>query len=163
MGMTDRVGGNHPTWCVVMAQEDAGQRGRESDRAAQNKRKLEEHLARLKAGKENFEKGDRDFSKFHVRGEGEGGKTLPKPPPQPPGWNAWKSAHRGGIHSLSPAGQEKIARETDFGLLGLKPGVSRDEVKKAFNTLAKKHHPDLGGDAEIFQAMRAAHDRIMKE
>ncbi len=36
-------------------------------------------------------------------------------------------------------------------------------MKKAFNTLAKQHHPDLGGDPEIFQAMRAAHDRIMKK
>lgn len=147
-----------------MAQDNPERTNQQSDQAAQNKRKLEEHLARLKGGRETFEKGDRDFSKFHLRGEDAGGeKPLPKPPPQPPGWDAWKSAHRGRIHTLSQADLEKMARNTDFGLLGLKPGASKDEVKKAFNTLAKKHHPDLGGDAEIFQAMRAAHDRIMKE
>ena len=47
-------------------------------------------------------------------------------------------------------------------LLDLKPGASKDDVKKAFKELAKEYHPDLGGDAEIFQAMRAAHDRIVK-
>lgn len=147
-----------------MDREDARKKGGETDQSTQNKRKLEEHLARLQAGKETFEKGDRDFSKFHVRGEGAGGeKPLPKPPPQPAGWKAWKSAHRGSIHTLSPVDLEKMALETDFGLLGLKPGAAKDDVKKAFHALAKKHHPDLGGDAEIFQAMRAAHDRIMKQ
>lgn len=162
--MPDYQEGNLPTRCFVMAQDDARSKGQESDQAAQNKRKLEEHLSRLQAGKETFEKGDRDFSKFHVREKGgDGGNPLPQPPPQPAGWEAWKSAHRGSIHTLSQADLEKMARETDFGLLGLKLGAHKDEVKKAFNTLAKKHHPDLGGDAEIFQALRAAHDRIMKE
>lgn len=147
-----------------MAQDDAEQSGPLSDQALQNKRKLEEHLGRLNAGTESFQKGDRDFSKFQVRGEGEGGeKPLPKPPPQPPGWDAWKAAQQGRLHTLSPADKEKIALEADYGLLGLKVGASREEVKKAFHGMAKEHHPDLGGDAEIFQAMRAAHDRIMKE
>lgn len=138
-----------------------------SERAAENKRKLEEHLARLNAGKVSFEKGERDFSKFHPRGEasaeGAAGRATPRPPPQPPGWEAWKSAHKGRIHTLSDADREQMGRLTDYGLLDLKPGASKEEVRKAFNTLAKKHHPDLGGDGEIFQAMRAAHDRILKE
>lgn len=33
---------------------------------------------------------------------------------------------------------------------GLPPDSSQDEVKKKFRELAKKHHPDLGGDSGKF-------------
>lgn len=124
------------------------------ERAAQNKRKLEEHLARLKEGKADFSKRAAAEQKP---------QEPPKPPPRPSGWDAWKKAHKGRVHNISVVDLSQVARDADFGLLDLKPGASKDEVRKAFNILAKKHHPDLGGDAEIFQAMRAAHDRIIKE
>ena len=134
--------------------------------AASNKRKLEEHLARMREGNVDFKKSSQDST-----GPGDGDadpsgkspKPPPKPPPQPSGWEAWKSAHKGRFHNISMVDRQEVARQADYGLLDLKPGASKEEVRKGFNELAKKHHPDLGGDKEIFQAMRAAHDRIMKE
>ena len=41
-------------------------------------------------------------------------------------------------------------------ILGLKEGASDKEIKKAFRDLAKKCHPDKGGDAEVFAEISKA-------
>ncbi|XP_053409057.1 zinc finger C2HC domain-containing protein T03G11.3-like isoform X2 [Mercenaria mercenaria] len=48
-----------------------------------------------------------------------------------------------------------------FHTLGLKPGCSEDDVKKAYRTLAKKYHPDKNKDhgaEEKFKEIAAAYD-----
>lgn len=46
---------------------------------------------------------------------------------------------------------------TEFGFApGDKP--SAEEIERRFRDLAKKHHPDHGGDAERFQALKRARD-----
>ncbi len=51
-----------------------------------------------------------------------------------------------------------------YEVLGLSPGASDDEVKKAYRALAKKYHPDLNpGDKvaeEKMKEINAAYDRI---
>ena len=42
--------------------------------------------------------------------------------------------------------------------LGLSRGASADEIKKAYRTLAREHHPDKGGDPEQFKAIQEAHE-----
>jgi len=37
-----------------------------------------------------------------------------------------------------------------YDLLGLKKGCTDEEITKAFRELSKTHHPDIGGDAEVF-------------
>jgi len=41
-------------------------------------------------------------------------------------------------------------------ILGLKEGASDREIKKAFRKLAKEHHPDKGGNGEIFAEISKA-------
>lgn len=48
-----------------------------------------------------------------------------------------------------------------YQVLGLKVGATPDEVKKAYRRLAKKHHPDLGGDSELFKEINKAYDDII--
>lgn len=40
--------------------------------------------------------------------------------------------------------------------LGVTREHSLDEIKRSFYALAHKHHPDKGGDAEVFKKMSAA-------
>jgi DnaJ-class molecular chaperone len=42
--------------------------------------------------------------------------------------------------------------------LGVARGASVDEIKKAYRTLAREHHPDKGGDPEAFKAIQEAHE-----
>ena len=52
-----------------------------------------------------------------------------------------------------------------YEILGLTPGASDEEVKKAYKSLAKKYHPDVTGNdpkaAEQMQKINAAYDAIM--
>lgn len=41
-------------------------------------------------------------------------------------------------------------------LLGTRPGCTHNEARRAFRALAKQHHPDAGGDGELFDALRTA-------
>ena len=45
-----------------------------------------------------------------------------------------------------------------YDTLGIKKDASADEVKKAFRRLARKHHPDAGGDEEKFNEINEAYE-----
>lgn len=47
-----------------------------------------------------------------------------------------------------------------YQILGIKPGASEDEIKKAYRRLASKHHPDKGGDTKKFQEIQSAYDTL---
>ncbi len=47
-------------------------------------------------------------------------------------------------------------------------GVERDSmdlelINRKYKLLAKQHHPDMGGDTKLFQAINKAHKMLMKE
>lgn len=43
-------------------------------------------------------------------------------------------------------------------ILGLRGSVDAAEIKRAYRDLARRHHPDRGGDASTFQQVQAAYD-----
>jgi curved DNA-binding protein len=47
-----------------------------------------------------------------------------------------------------------------YKVLGIQPGASDDEIKKAYRKLASKHHPDKGGDTAKFQEIQAAYEAL---
>lgn len=47
-----------------------------------------------------------------------------------------------------------------FDILGVSPEASDDEIKKAYRSLAMKHHPDRGGDQAKFQDIQEAYDTL---
>lgn len=44
-----------------------------------------------------------------------------------------------------------------YEILGIQKSASKDEVKKAFRSLAHKHHPDKGGDEQKFKEINEAY------
>lgn len=46
-------------------------------------------------------------------------------------------------------------------MLGVPTDATMKDVKKAFKKLAKKFHPDAGGDPEEFKAVYAAYEKAM--
>lgn len=47
-----------------------------------------------------------------------------------------------------------------YQTLGLKPDATVDQIKKAYRSLAMKHHPDRGGDQAKFKDISVAYDTL---
>lgn len=47
-----------------------------------------------------------------------------------------------------------------YAVLGVSPGATRDEVKAAYRSALKRHHPDTGGDPAKFRAVNEAWEQI---
>lgn len=45
-----------------------------------------------------------------------------------------------------------------YNTLGIDQNATVDDVKRAYRSLAKKHHPDTGGDAETFRQITEAYE-----
>ena len=54
-----------------------------------------------------------------------------------------------------------------YSVLGVSPGASEDEIKKAYKNLAKKYHPDVTGNSpeaeKKMQEINAAYDELMNK
>lgn len=67
----------------------------------------------------------------------------------------WKSS----ANPVRPA----LQRQQALAELGLPPGATRQQIKQRYRKLAKKHHPDMGGDPRQMQRIVAAYEFLMKE
>jgi hypothetical protein len=47
-----------------------------------------------------------------------------------------------------------------LALLGLPPYAGLADIKKRFRALAKRHHPDHGGDSEQFMALMQVYEKL---
>lgn len=61
----------------------------------------------------------------------------------------------GGMHH--PRSRE-VDTDKYYNILGLSKDASESEVKKAYRKLAIKHHPDKGGDPEMFKEISKAYE-----
>lgn len=49
-----------------------------------------------------------------------------------------------------------------YTIFGLRPGAGANDVKVAFRTASKKHHPDRGGNVTVFEIYVKARDFILE-
>jgi curved DNA-binding protein CbpA len=45
-----------------------------------------------------------------------------------------------------------------YEVLGVSRNADDKQIKEAYRTMAKHHHPDVGGDAEVFKKITEAYD-----
>jgi len=52
---------------------------------------------------------------------------------------------------------KKMEEEDYYRILGVGKRASKEEIKKAYKDLARKHHPDKGGDPDMFKKIAGAY------
>ncbi len=55
-----------------------------------------------------------------------------------------------------------LLRQQALAVLGLPPTATPQQIKRRYRALAKRHHPDLGGDPQQMQRIIAAYDFLVK-
>jgi len=53
-----------------------------------------------------------------------------------------------------------LTRDEALQVLGVPPAAGADTVKRAYRRLAREHHPDLGGDPDIFHQLQQAFEQL---
>ena len=48
-----------------------------------------------------------------------------------------------------------------YSILAIRPDASAEEVRAAYRRLAKRHHPDVGGEALAFHAIQEAYGALV--
>jgi len=56
-----------------------------------------------------------------------------------------------------------LERQQALSVLGLPPNATSQQIKRRYRALAKKHHPDRGGDQRQMQRIIAAYELLMKD
>lgn len=64
--------------------------------------------------------------------------------------------------SVNPA-RPMLERQQALAVLGLPPTATPQQIKRRYRVLAKRYHPDRGGDQREMQRIVAAYELLMKE
>ena len=91
-----------------------------------------------------------------------------RPPPKQPSfasllWEVLRMSARALWSSRANPIRPVLERQQALGVLGLPPNATRQQIKRRYRELAKKNHPDLGGDPKEMQRIIAAYEWLMKD
>jgi hypothetical protein len=53
-----------------------------------------------------------------------------------------------------------MQRRECYAVIGLAPGATRHQIRKAYRRLAMQHHPDRNGSEEAFKNMKKAYETL---
>ena len=56
-----------------------------------------------------------------------------------------------------------VERQQALNVLGLPPNATPQQIKRRYRTLAKRYHPDRGGNQQQMQRIIAAYEYLTKE
>jgi DnaJ-domain-containing protein 1 len=67
----------------------------------------------------------------------------------------WRSA----VQPVRPV----LQRQQALAVMGLPASATQQQIKTRYRTLAKRYHPDLGGDPRQMSRLTAAYSILMRE
>jgi hypothetical protein len=76
------------------------------------------------------------------------------------GWREYAHGDR-DTRTRTQAHTGVMSKEEAYQILGLQPGASVDEIRKAYRTLMKKLHPDQGGTAYLAARVNQARETLL--
>jgi hypothetical protein len=79
-----------------------------------------------------------------------------------PGWRDDAETHPGAGHGGAYSAGA-MTQEEAYKVLGLEPGASAVEIRKAHRGLMQRVHPDLGGNAFLAQRVNEARDVLLRD
>jgi len=90
-----------------------------------------------------------------------------KPPPKPPSiasllWDIIRLSAKALWGSRANPVRPIVERQQALAVLGLPPDATDQQIKRRYRELAKKYHPDRGGDQREMQRIIAAYQLLMK-
>lgn len=77
-----------------------------------------------------------------------------------PGWREHANAHEASGQGATP-GAGAMTKQEAYQVLGLEPGASKEDVRKAWRRLMKTAHPDHGGSAFLAAKINAAKEILL--
>jgi hypothetical protein len=112
--------------------------------------------------------GARSYEEALMEAQAVAGRTLSIVEPY---WaRAWKTVLRGETPAPPPdsdaakrrpaTAPRKPAPVSAWSILGLAPGATLAEIKRAYQRRALETHPDQGGDADRFREVHRAYERL---
>jgi|SRR5450755_19017 DnaJ-domain-containing protein 1 len=78
-------------------------------------------------------------------------------------WDILRVSARTIWHSNGNPARILVQRQQALAVLGLPPNATPQQIKRRYRSLAKRHHPDRGGDQRQMQRIIAAYEFLMKE
>ncbi len=78
-------------------------------------------------------------------------------------WNVLRTSARTLWHSKANPARSLMERQRALAVLGLPPNATPQQIKRRYRTLAKRYHPDRGGDQQQMQRLIAAYELLAKE
>jgi DnaJ-domain-containing protein 1 len=78
-------------------------------------------------------------------------------------WGFVRTGARTLWHSNVNPARTVLQRQQALAVLGLPPNATRQQIKHRYRMLAKRHHPDRGGDQRQMQRIIAAYEFLMKD
>jgi curved DNA-binding protein len=64
------------------------------------------------------------------------------------------------LGSIKLSKKQIIYRMNYYNILGVTPSSTKEEIKKRYRLLAKKNHPDVGGDVDTFRSIQEAYENL---
>jgi preprotein translocase subunit Sec63 len=78
-------------------------------------------------------------------------------------WDIVRLGMRTLWQSRANPARQVLERQQALAVLGLPPNATRQQIKRRYRTLAKRYHPDRGGDQRQMQRIIAAYEFLMKD